>query len=95
MPSQTGILQLGSPAIAFKNRLSMHNVAKQTQKVNTSSFSPQYKNIATGVDPNLAPDTAFKHYNELINSRNLTTAFNGGTAPEIQLRASNTLKNES
>ena len=73
----------------------MHNVAKQTQKVNSSSYSPQYKNTATGVDPNLAPNTAFKHYNELINSRNITTAFHGGTAPEIQLRVSNNFKNES
>ena len=73
----------------------MHNVAKQTQKVNTSSFSPKYKNIATGLDTNMAQNNAFKHYNELINSRNITTTYQGGTAPEIQLRVSNTFKNES
>ena len=42
VPSQTGILQLGSPSVAFKNRLSMHNIAaKKNQKVNTASISPQ------------------------------------------------------
>jgi hypothetical protein len=34
------------------------------------------------------------HYNELINSRNVTQMNHGGTAPEIQLRVSNIMKNE-
>jgi hypothetical protein len=46
------------------------------------------------MDPNLAPNSAFMHYNELINSRNVTQMNHGGTAPEIQLRVSNIMKNE-
>jgi hypothetical protein len=57
-------------------------------------MSPQYKDFGTGVDQNLPPNSAFMHYNELINSRNLASTNQGGITPEMQLRVSNTMKNE-